>query len=137
MTTEAQSIIGAAKSKRNLKRQKTFQTLGFLLVWLCGLVTVAAVFWIIGYVLTQGLPVVNIEFLTTRPAGGVSGEGGMSTTIVTTLYLVVLTIVIATPLGVGAAVYLVEYAGDASRESKVIAFLVRAARSGVEILAGV
>lgn len=137
MTTEVQTIIGAAKSKRNLKRQKTYQTLGFILVWLCGLIAVAAVFWIIGYVLTQGLPVVNIEFLTTRPAGGVSGEGGMSTTIVTTLYLVVLTIVIATPLGVGAAVYLVEYAGDASRESKLIALLVKAARSGVEILAGV
>lgn len=137
MTTEVQSIVGAAKSKRNLKRRKTYQTLGFLLVWLCGLITVAVVFWIAGYVLMQGLPIVDIEFLTTRPAGGVSGEGGMSTTIVTTLYLVVLTIVIATPLGVGAAVYLVEYAGDASRESKVIAFLVRAARSGVEILAGV
>jgi phosphate transport system permease protein len=61
----------------------------------------------------------------------------MSTTIVTTLYLVVLTIMIATPLGVGAAIYLVEYAGDASRESRVVAFLVKAARTGVEILAGV
>ncbi len=55
----------------------------------------------------------------------------------TTLYLVVLTIVIATPLGIGAAIYLVEYAGDASRESKAVALLVRAARTGVEILAGV
>ena len=60
---------------------------------------------------------INLEFLTTRPAGGVSGEGGMSTTIVTTLYLVILTISIAAPLGVGAAVYLVEYANDASRET--------------------
>jgi phosphate transport system permease protein len=61
----------------------------------------------------------------------------MSTTIVTTLYLVILTIVIATPLGVGAAIYLVEYAGDASRESKLAAFLIKAARTGIEILAGV
>ena len=137
MTTEVESIISISKSKRNLKRQNVVQTLGYILVWLCGFVAVAAVFWIIGYVLMQGLPVINLEFLTTRPAGGVSGEGGMSTTIVTTLYLVVLTIVIATPLGVGAAIYLVEYAGDASRESKLVAFLVKAARTGVEILAGV
>jgi phosphate transport system permease protein len=137
LTTEVESIVSVSKNKRNLKRQNVYQTLGYILVWLCGFLAVAAVFWIIGYVLIQGLPTINLEFLTTRPAGGVSGEGGMSTTIVTTLYLVVLTIVIATPMGVGAAIYLVEYAGDASRESKVVAFLVQAARTGVEILAGV
>lgn len=137
MTTEVESIISQAKNAHNLKRHKTIQVFGYILVWMCGVIAVAAVFWIIGYVLSQGLPVIDLEFLTTRPAGGVSGEGGMSTTIVTTLYLVVLTIAIATPLGVGAAIYLVEYAGDASRESKFIAFLVKIARTGVEILAGV
>jgi len=137
LTTEVESILSQAKNKRHLKRQKTIQTFGFILVWVCGVLAVAAVLWIIGYVLSQGLPVINLEFLTTRPAGGVSGEGGMSTTIVTTLYLVILTIVIATPLGLGAAIYLVEYAGDASRESRFIALLVKAARTGVEILAGV
>jgi len=137
VSNQAESILSQAKNKRNLKRQNTFQVFGFILVWLCGIIAVAVVFWIIGYVLSQGLGVINLEFLTTKPAGGVSGEGGMSTTIVTTLYLVILTIVIATPLGVGAAIYLVEYAGDASRESKLVAFLVKAARTGVEILAGV
>ena len=137
MTAEAESLVNVAKNKRNLNRQNMLQVVGFGLVWLCGMVAMAAVFWIIGYVISQGLQVINLEFLTTRPAGGVSGEGGMSTTIVTTLYLVTLTIAIATPLGVGAAVYLVEYAGDASRESKLVAFLIKAARTGVEILAGV
>ena len=137
MTVEVESVVSKAKSKRNLKRQNTLQILGYGLAWLCGLIALATVFWIIGYVLSQGLQVINMAFLTTRPAGGVSGEGGMSTTIVTTLYLVILTVVIATPLGMGAAIYLVEYAGDASRESKVVAFLVKASRTGVEILAGV
>lgn len=137
MTIEVESVVSLSKNKHNLKRKKTSQVLGFILVWLCGFIAVAAVFWIIGYVLSQGLQVIDLEFLTTRPAGGVSGEGGMSTTIVTTLYLVVLTIAIATPLGVGAAIYLVEYAGDASRESKLVALIVKAARTGVEILAGV
>jgi len=137
LTAEAESLVNVAKNKRNLNRQNMLQVVGFGLVWLCGMVAMAAVFWIIGYVISQGLQVINLEFLTTRPAGGVSGEGGMSTTIVTTLYLVTLTIAIATPLGVGAAVYLVEYAGDASRESKLVAFLIKAARTGVEILAGV
>jgi len=137
MTVEVERPIAQAKTRKNLKRQNRFQVLGYVLVWLCGLLAVAFVLWIIGYVLIQGIPLINLEFLTTRPAGGVSGEGGMSTTIVTTLYLVILTIVIATPLGVGAAIYLVEYAADASRESKIFAFMIKAARSGVEILAGV
>jgi len=75
--------------------------------------------------------------LTTRPKGGVSGEGGMSTTIVATLYLVVFTMVLATPIGVGAAIYLTEYAADAARRSRLLARLIRLARTGVEILAGV
>jgi phosphate transport system permease protein len=137
ITNQAESIIVKAKCKKNLQRQNVIQILGYALVWLSAVISVAVVFWIIGYVLSQGIPVINLEFLTTRPAGGVSGEGGMSTTIVTTLYLVILTILIATPLGIGAAIYLVEYAGDASRESKIVAFLVKAARTGVEILAGV
>ena len=61
----------------------------------------------------------------------------MSTTIVTTLYLVVLTIAIAAPLGVSAAIYLVEYASEAQRNSRLIVFVIKIARTGVEILAGV
>jgi phosphate transport system permease protein len=131
---ERQAVRGAAG---NLARRKLTQMVAFGFVWLAGLVAVAVLIWIIGYVLVQGVQVIDLEFLTTRPAGGVSGEGGMSTTIVTTLYLVVLTIVIATPLGVGAAVYLVEYAGEAERESRWVSRLVTVARTGVEILAGV
>ncbi len=137
MTAEGESILHQTKNRRNLKRQKRIQIFGYTLVWLCGLTALAAVFWIVGYVISQGFPAINLEFLTTRPTGGISGEGGMSTTIVTTLYLVILTIIIATPLGVGGAIYLVEYAGDASRESKAVALLVHVARIGVEILAGV
>ncbi len=137
MGVDAGSAVELAKNKRNLRRQNTIQKIGYALVWLCGILAIAAVFWIIGYVLSEGLPVIDLEFLTTRPAGGVSGKGGMSTTIVTTLYLVVLTIIIATPLGIGAAIYLVEYAGDASRENKLFAYLIKASRTGVEILAGV
>ncbi|HEY70804.1 MAG TPA: phosphate ABC transporter permease PstA [Anaerolineae bacterium] len=120
-----------------MAQRKLTQRIFFGLVWAAGLIAVAALVWIIGYVMVHGIQVINLEFLTTRPAGGVSGEGGMSTTIVTTLYLIVLTIAIATPLGVGAAVYLVEYTGDEQRENWLVARLVAIARTGVEILAGV
>ena len=65
------------------------------------------------------------------------GEGGISTTIVTTIYLVVLTIAIAAPLGIGAAIYLVEYAKEVEKKSKILRYVIDVARSGVEILAGV
>jgi len=133
--TQAKTI--SMREPKNLVWRKWQQNIGFGLLALAGFATIAILVWIIGYVLVQGMSQINVEFLTTRPAGGVSGEGGMSTTIVTTLYLVILTIVIAAPLGVGAAVYLVEYAGEASRESKFVAQLIRIARNGVEILAGV
>jgi phosphate transport system permease protein len=61
----------------------------------------------------------------------------MSTTIVTTLYLVLFTTAIATPLGVGAAIYLTEYAAEVSRGHPFIKRLVKLAHNGVEILAGV
>jgi len=121
----------------SLGRRKLVQTVAFGFVWLSAFIAIGVLLWIIITVLVQGLQVINLEFLTTRPAGGVSGEGGMSTTIVTTLYLVVLTIGIASPLGVGAAIYLSEYAGEMERESKAVRVLVSVARTGVEILAGV
>jgi phosphate transport system permease protein len=121
----------------SLARRQLSQRVAFAFVWLAGFLAVAALVWIIGYVMTQGVQMINLEFLTTRPAGGVSGGGGMSTTIVTTLYLVVLTIAIATPLGVGAAIYLVEYAREAQRESRLVSYIITVARTGVEILAGV
>jgi len=134
MSLEREQHVNA---RSNLARRKFFQRLAFGFFWLAGFAAVALLLWIVGYVLLEGARVIDGEFLTTRPAGGVSGEGGMSTTIVTTLYLVILTIAIATPLGVGAAIYLTEYAVEAQRGSRVISFIVTISRAGVEILAGV
>lgn len=98
-------------------------------VWGSGLVTVLILFAIIGYVFIEGYRVVTWDFLTTPPLGGLSGEGGISTAIVTTFYIVGLTIAIVIPPGIGAAIYLAEYAAD-NWPTRVI-------RYGVETLAGV
>lgn len=128
------TTLGGSK---NLFWRKLGQKTAFGVIWLAGLLAVAALLWIVGYVLAEGVQVINLEFLTTRPKGGVSGEGGMSTTIVATLYLVIFTMFLATPIGVGAAIYLAEYATDAARGSKLLARIILIARTGVEILAGV
>jgi phosphate transport system permease protein len=121
----------------NLSTRKIIQKIAFGTMWIFTALAVAMLFWIIIYVLINGSQVINLEFLTTRPRGGVSGEGGMSTTIPTTLYLVLFTIGLAAPLGIGAAIYLVEYAGEVEKESRAARILIRVARTGIEILAGV
>jgi phosphate transport system permease protein len=105
------------------------QKMALVCIWATGAITVLALLVIIGYTLYRGLPHVGGSFLTTPPRGGVSGGGGISTVIVCTLYLLGLTMVILVPLGVGAAVYLAEYAPD-NRLTRVIRF-------GTEVLAGV
>lgn len=121
----------------HLRQRRVAQGVAFGLMWLAGLVGVVVLLAVVGYVLLTGVKVIDWEFLTTAPRGGLAGEGGISTTIVTTLYLVGLTLAIATPLGVGAGIYLVEYAGETQGRSGIVKGLVSVTRFGVETLAGV
>jgi phosphate transport system permease protein len=98
-------------------------------IWGGGVVTVLILLVVIGYVLVQGIPGLSLDFLLTPPQGGLSGEGGISTVIVSTIYLVALTMVILVPMGLGAAIYLAEYALN-NRLTRII-------RYGVETLSGV
>ncbi len=111
------------------------QNAAFSLLWLTGIASVSVMLMVVGYVFVKGLPEIGLSFFTTPPRGGLSGEGGISSTIVTTFYLVLATIAIATPLGVGAGIFLVEYAE--SVRTRIVRMLVAAARFGVETLAGV
>ncbi len=123
----------------SLARRHLIEKGAFGLLWLAGLTAVVVLLGVIGYVVVQGISVVNVEFLTSPPAGGLAASdvGGMSTTVVSTVYLVFWTIVIAGPLGVMAAIYLVEYAEDVESGGRVVPILVSVVRFAVEILAGV
>lgn len=124
-------------AKHNLKARNTSQKIWYSVMWLAGLITLVVLLLVVGYVIVQGGKEINWEFLTTAPRGGLSGEGGISTTLGTTLYLVILTLLIATPLGVGAAIYLIEYAGEQGLTSPVMRTLISVANFAVETLAGI
>ena len=64
---------------------------------------------IIGYVLYKGIGSINLEFLTTVTSV-LHGTVGIAGNIVNTIYIILITMIIATPIGVGSAVYLNEYA---------------------------
>lgn len=76
---------------------------------LAGLTTVSLTMGLLGYILIKGLPAISLEFLSTVPSA-LKKAYGILPNIVNTLYMILLTLLIATPLGIGAAIYLSEYA---------------------------
>ena len=79
------------------------------------LIDLAAVFSILlliaimGYVFFRGLPQISLSFLTSVPST-ITGTFAIAGNIVNTLYIILITLLIATPIGVGSAIYLNEYA---------------------------
>ena len=79
------------------------------MMWISVGMTMALVLCIIGYVLKKGLPNITWELLSTKPSQ-LRGTIGILPDILNTLYIILSTLVIVLPLGVGAAIYLTEYA---------------------------
>lgn len=71
--------------------------------------TAALVLFLMGYVLVKGLPNISWELLSTKPSY-LTERIGILPDILNTVYIVLATLVIVLPLGVGAAIYLTEYA---------------------------
>ena len=80
-----------------------------VLLYLCGFITCALLVLIIGYIFYRGIPNVTWELLSTQTSY-LNDTIGILPNILNTLYLVLLAMVIVLPLGVGAAIYLTEYA---------------------------
>lgn len=79
------------------------------LLWLSAGITCALLVFLMGYILWRGIPQLNWQFLTSSESV-LKGTLGILPAVCNTLYVVCVTLCIALPLGVGAAVYLTEYA---------------------------
>ena len=82
-----------------------------VLLYLCGFITCALLVLIIGYIFYRGIPNVTWQLLSTQTSY-LNDTIGILPNILNTLYLVLLSMVIVLPLGVGAAIYLTEYASN-------------------------
>ena len=81
------------------------------LLYLCGLLVCALLVFLIGYIFVRGLPLVTWELLSTQTSM-LKGTTGILPHIASTIYIIVLSMAIVLPLGVGAAIYLTEYASN-------------------------
>lgn len=90
--------------RRNLK-----ETLLSAAIHAAGLLSVLLLFGIAGYVFYRGWGSVDKNFFT-AVTNGVKGTVGIAGNLVNTLYIIVITLFIAAPVGIGAAIYLTEYA---------------------------
>ena len=79
------------------------------LIYLAAAFSIALLVALMGYVFVRGIPQITWQFLTTAPST-IKGTFGIAGNILNTLYIIVITLLIATPLGVGSAIYLNEYA---------------------------
>jgi phosphate transport system permease protein len=100
-------------SKRNRRQKIGFAALGVLTF-----LTVLPILMVLGYIIYQGAPAISWEFISQPPTNGMK-DGGILPAIVGTVYLTIGTAIFSVPLGIGAAIYLSEYAGD-TRATRLI-----------------
>ncbi|MDO4153386.1 MAG: phosphate ABC transporter permease PstA [Clostridia bacterium] len=112
------------KNKTISKSRKAYGVFMRILMYAAVCITCALVLFLIVYVLWKGLPHITWELLSTKPSY-LSGNIGILPDILNTLYIILATVAVVLPLGVGAAVYLTEYA----KQKRVVALIEYAAET--------
>ena len=115
------------RSMNNLNKRKAKAMMLKAFVWLCGILTVGILIYILLFILLRGIPNINLKFLF--------GEYNSETlsafsSIVATVQMIVLSLLISVPIGVFCAIYLAEYSKRGNKAVKVI-------RLAVDTLAGI
>ena len=90
---------------------KSTQKIAFAMIFLATIIVIIPVIVIFGIILVNGIPAINFEFLFSMPKDGMRA-GGILPAILGTFYLVTLASIIALPIGILAAIYLVEYSKE-------------------------
>lgn len=99
------------KSKYSQERRNRTQRIGFFMLRIVAIIAVLPIIAIIVFIIYQGAPAISWEFITGYPSDGMR-SGGIWPAIVGTFFLTMLCAIFVAPFGIGAAVYLSEYAPD-------------------------
>lgn len=92
-------------------RRKLWNRTVYVLLHLAAFLTVSLLIFLIGYIFYRGVPYLTWELLSTQ-SSYVQGTIGILPNLMNTLYIIIVAMVIVLPLGVGAAIYLTEYASN-------------------------
>ena len=109
MATAAATIAMVPARHRVSARRRIVERVVVTLLGLATLVGVALLFLILAYVIISGLPAITLEFFTQRPKPFGESGGGVQPAILGTLLLAGVSGVIAIPVGIAAAIFVVEY----------------------------
>jgi phosphate transport system permease protein len=96
---------------RTSTTRRRVQRLGFGLLSAIAMFTVIPILAVVIYIVIKGAPAISLEFITGFPRDGMRA-GGILPAIVGTFYLTLGTAIFSVPLGIGAAIYLSEYATE-------------------------
>ena len=110
------------------KRTRIGDNILKVLIYLAAGVAIALLVGIMGYVFVRGLPQVSLQLLSTVQSS-LKGTFGILGNIINTIYIIVIPLIIAAPIGIGSAIYLNEYAKPGK--------LVRTIEFTTEILSGI
>jgi phosphate transport system permease protein len=117
-------------------RRAAVDRLATALVWSAFLVAMIPLVWLVSTVLIEGASTVNSDFLTFSMRGVIGDEqGGLYHALIGTLLVTLIAALISVPIGILAAVYLVEY-GAKSRLARLLTFLVDVMTGIPSIVAG-
>ncbi len=117
------------------KKRRPFEKLLYGLIYLLSGAVAALVLYFIAVILIRGLPALNLQFLATAPHP-INQTVGIFPSIVNTLYIVLFSLLICVPIGVGGAIYLNEYAAN-RRLVRIIEFATETLSGVPSILYGV
>lgn len=115
------------KDKLRAYKKNPFSGLLFLLVLIAALLTFAVLLFLVGYILVRGLPHLTLSLFEWEHT---TANVSMMPAIINTFIMVILALVLAGPLGIFSAIFLVEYSGSGNK-------LVKAVRITTETLAGI
>jgi phosphate transport system permease protein len=139
MSSRIEGIKKVPRKKLNLNFKlispKNAQKIMKGVFWWAGILAILILLAVTGYIIIMGSPVINLEFLLNRPLDA-GRAGGIFPMIVSTIYVALIAVLVAVPLGVGAGIYIAEYAGHDSKILKAIRFTTETLASIPSIVLG-
>lgn len=114
--------------------RKTKTSFWYIFMYASAIISLLTIAGLVGYIIVNGISKVSFHFLTANYT--VDGTGGIWPMLVTTLYVIGVSLLIAVPIGVCCAIYLVEYAKRGSKFVKIVRFAAESLSGIPSILFG-